>query len=427
MSIELLSPAGNLEKLRLAFAYGADAAYLGLSDFSLRSNAKNFTAEDLEQVKQLKLDSGKRLYCTLNMLFDEANLASLKEQLPLIKTWPFDAFIISDIGLVPLLQDALGPSVELHLSTQASCTNSSSASMYHKMGFSRVILGRETPLEDIRRIKDANPDLQLEVFVHGAMCMAYSGRCLLSSHLAGRSANRGDCSHTCRWNYQLAQSEELAQVLASGELALQEEQRTGVYYPISEEDGYTTILSSKDLCMIDHLQELIDAGVDSLKIEGRMKSSYYVAVVSRAYRKALDAIGTGSDSWKLFRQDLFDISHREYSTGFFFGHGPVDPTMGQGIDKSTEQGYLRNYLFCGFIGKQIEKGIWALDLKNQLRQGMAIEYIGSDVYRIEDDAFCLLDENFQPISQADHGKVQYLKTDKSLQTGYIIRRETMVK
>lgn len=418
MGVELLSPAGNLEKLRLAFAYGADAAYLGLSDFSLRSNAKNFTTDDLEQVRVLKAESGKRLYCTLNMLFDEANLAALKEQLPVIKTWPFDAYIISDIGLVPLLQDAFGPSVELHLSTQASCTNSSSASMYHKMGFRRVILGRETPLQDIRRIKDANPDLELEVFVHGAMCMAYSGRCLLSSHLAGRSANQGDCSHTCRWNYQL---------LASGELALEEEQRKGVYYPVIEQDGYTTILSSKDLCMIDHLKELVDAGIDSLKIEGRMKSSYYVAVVTRAYRKALDALATGDERWRTFRQDLFDISHREYSTGFFFGHGPVDPTMGQGIDKSTEQGYLRDYLFCGFIGEQVEPGVFALELKNQIRKDMTIEYISSAVHRIEDNGFCLLDEQFQPIEQADHGKVQYLKTDKSIQTGYIIRRETVVK
>ncbi len=418
MSIELLSPAGNLEKLRLALGYGADAAYLGLSDFSLRSNAKNFSESDLQQVHRLKAESGKRLYCTLNMIFDEKNLALLKEQLEQIKSWPFDAYIISDIGLVPVLQDAFGSSVELHLSTQASCTNSSSASMYHKMGFKRVILGRETPLEDIRRIKDANADLELEVFVHGAMCMAYSGRCLLSSHLAGRSANRGDCSHTCRWNYQLLQS---------GTLALEEEQRKGVYYPVSEEDGYTTILSSKDLCMIDHLQDLKVAGVDSLKIEGRMKSSYYVAVVTRAYRKALDALTTFDEGWKIFRQDLFDISHREYSTGFFYGHGPIDPTMGQGIDKSTEQGYLRDYLFCGFIGEEVSNGVFALDLKNQIRKGMTIEYIASDVYRIEDDAFTLLDEQFQPLEQADHGKVQYLKTDKPIQAGYIIRRETMVK
>jgi putative protease len=427
VSVELLSPAGNLEKLRLAFAYGADAAYLGLSDFSLRSNAGNFSEADLDQVRLLKLQSGKRLYCTLNMLFDEQKLASLTQELETIKRWPFDAYIISDIGLVPILQDALGSDVELHLSTQASCTNSSSARMYQRMGFSRVILGRETPLDDIRRIKDANPDLELEVFVHGAMCMAYSGRCLLSSHLAGRSANQGDCSHTCRWNYRLAAPDELSRVLASGELALEEEQRKGVYYPIAEEDGYTTILSSKDLCMIDHLKELVDAGIDSLKIEGRMKSAYYVAVVSRAYRKALDALSDEQLDWKAYRSDLFNISHREYSTGFFFGHGPVDPTMGSSIDKSTELGYLRQYLFCGYIGEEVESGIYALDLKNQIRTGMTLQFIEPDTPYIQDSDFSLLDEQMQSITQADHGKVQFLKTDKQLKKGSIIRRETMVK
>ncbi|MGE4454554.1 MAG: U32 family peptidase [Sphaerochaeta sp.] len=427
MSVELLSPAGNLEKLRLAYDYGADAAYMGLSDFSLRANAKNFTEADLQEVSRLKQTRRKRLYGTLNMLFDEKKLSSLQDQMQMIKQWPFDAFIISDLGLVPILQDALGSEVELHLSTQASCTNSSSAAMYRKMGFSRVILGRETPLDDIKRIKDANPDLQLEVFVHGAMCMAYSGRCLLSSHLAGRSANQGDCSHTCRWNYRLASTNQIEDVLASGVLALEEEQRKGVYYPIAEEDGYTTILSSKDLCMIDHLSELVDAGVDSLKIEGRMKSSYYVAVVTRAYRKALDSLKNGDESWKEYREDLFNISHREYSTGFFFNHGPVDPVMGETIDKSTEKGYERNYLFCGFIGEKVGEDTYALDLKNQLRDTMKIEYIARDILKIEDEGFILLDEHFQPVNQADHGKIQYLKTDKPLAKGYIIRRESMIK
>ncbi|MGD9926364.1 MAG: U32 family peptidase [Sphaerochaeta sp.] len=427
MSVELLSPAGNLEKLRLAFEYGADAAYMGLSDFSLRANAGNFSEKDLQEVSRLKQSSGKRLYGTLNMIFDEQKLISLQEQMGTINSWPFDAFIISDLGLVPILQDALGDDVELHLSTQASCTNSSSASMYRKMGFSRVILGRETPLDDIKRIKDANPDLQLEVFVHGAMCMAYSGRCLLSSHLAGRSANQGDCSHACRWNYRLATTEAIEEVLKSGALALEEEQRSGVYYPISEQDGYTTILSSKDLCMIDHLGELVEAGVDSLKIEGRMKSSYYVAVVTRAYRKALDNLGTGDEGWRAYREDLFNISHREYSTGFFFGHGPVDPVRGESIDKSTEKGYERNYLFCGFVGEKVAEGIYTLELKNQIKDTMKIEYIAKDVPKIEDEGFTLLDADHIPVGQADHGKIQYIKTTKPIEKGYIIRRESVPK
>ena len=204
-------------------------------------------------------------------------------------------------------------------------------------------------------------------------------------------------------------------------------QREGVYYPIAEQDGYTTILSSKDLCMIDHVQELLDAGIDSLKIEGRMKSSYYVAVVTRAYRKAIDAAYTDDTSWKAYRNDLMNISHREYSTGFFFGRGPVDPTMGTSIDKSTESGYLQHYLFCGFIGDKVKDDTYALSLRNQIREGQTLEYIGSDILFLEDSSFSLLDENFEKVAQADHGKVQYLVTDKPLSKGYIIRRLSMVK
>jgi putative protease len=414
VSVELLSPAGNLEKLAVAFDYGADAAYMGLTDFSLRANARNFGEDDLAEVVGLKRKTGKRLYCTLNILFHENQIAALERKLAEISQWPFDAFIISDIGLVPILRKAFGPDVELHLSTQASCMNSSSASVYRSLGFTRVILGRETSLDDIKRIKDKVPSLQLETFVHGAMCMAYSGRCLLSGFLAGRSGNQGDCAHTCRWEYRLAQE---------GSFALEERQRPGVYYPIEEHDGYTTILSSKDLCMIDHIRELADAGVDALKIEGRMKSSYYVAVVTRAYRKALDAIRSGDDGWKPYRDDLMNISHREYSTGFFFGKGPVDGSHGDDVDTITQSGYLRDYLFCGFVGTEARPGIWSMDLRNQIKTGQTLEYIGNDVLSLQDDSFSLLDSEFNPVAQADHGKVQYLKTEKPVKTGYIIRRE----
>jgi putative protease len=414
VSVELLSPAGNFEKLAVAFQYGADAAYMGLSDFSLRANAHNFGEGDLAKVIALKHQTGKKLYCAMNILFHEDQIAELKQQLPEIKKWPFDAFIISDIGLVPILKEAFGNSVELHLSTQASCLNSSSVAVYQSLGFSRIILARETSLEEIKKIKAAVPGMQLEVFVHGAMCMAYSGRCLLSSFLTGRSGNQGDCAHTCRWDYELLQS---------GNLALEEKQRPGVYYPISEQDGYTTILSSKDLCMIDHVKDLVDAGIDSLKIEGRMKSPYYVAVVTRAYKKAIDALEKGDNSWVEFRDDLMNISHREYSTGFFYGHGPVDPAMGESIDTSTQSGYLRDYLFCGFITEEVQPQVWSMDLRNQIKKGQTLEYIGNDVLKIEDTDFILLDEKFQEVSQADHCKVQYLKTDKIVKPGYILRRE----
>lgn len=400
MSVELLSPAGNLEKLRLALAYGADAAYLGFSPFSLRTNAGNFSEADLPEVIALKQKSGKKLYCTLNMLFDQGRINRLEEALPAIKEWPFDAFIISDLGVVPLLRKHLGSDVELHLSTQASCTNSESARFYHQLGFSRVILGREATLTDIKEIKDRNPDLELEVFVHGAMCMAYSGRCLLSAHMAGRSANHGDCSHSCRWNYRVA---------------LEEKEREGTYYPIEEYEDYTTILSSKDLCMIDHLDELLEAGVSSLKIEGRMKSSYYVAAVTRAYRKALDK----DSQWLQYREDLFNVSHREYSTGFFFGSGPVDPTKGSTI---TTKAYQRRYLFCGFVREQIEENLYRLELKNSIRAEHTLEIIGPNIPNIPLNGFTLLNDEMEEIAQGDHNKVCYLQTNQALEDGYLIRR-----
>ena len=406
MPIELLAPAGNMEKLVTAFDFGADAAYMGLTSYSLRKNADNFTSDQLEEVKRIKERYGRRLYCTMNILFSESQIRDVENLLPTLKDSPFDAFIISDLGLVPLFHKYL-PDKELHLSTQASCINSSAARVYHDMGFKRVILGREATLDDIRRIKDAVPELELEAFVHGAMCMSYSGRCLLSSFLAGRSGNQGDCSHTCRWNYRM-------------HYALEEEERPGVYYPIEESDGYTTILSSKDLCMIDHLDDLVDAGLSSLKIEGRMKSIYYIALVTRAYRKALD----GDSDWRVYRDDLFNVSHREYSTGFFYGHDAVDVND---IDRPTSYGYRREYIFLGSVGRQVADGLWEVDVKNQIRTGTPVEYIGSDVYRIEDDGFTLVDADGNPLEKLDHGKVGFLKTDKPLRRGYIIRSESKVK
>ncbi|NLZ77159.1 MAG: U32 family peptidase [Spirochaetales bacterium] len=400
MSVELLSPAGNLEKLRSALEYGADAAYLGFSPFSLRTNAGNFTEADLPEVIALKEKTGKKLYCTVNMLFDQNRMALLEERMPEIKKWPFDGFIVSDLGVVPLLRRHLGDDVELHLSTQASCTNSESARFYHRLGFKRIILGREASLDDIRAIRDRNPDLELEVFVHGAMCMAYSGRCLLSAHLAGRSGNRGDCSHSCRWNYRLA---------------LEEKEREGTFYPIEEYEDYTTILSSKDLCMIDHLDELVDAGVSALKIEGRMKSSYYVAVVTRAYRKALDK----DPRWERYREDLFDVSHREYSTGFFFGSGAVDPTKGSSI---TGKEYLKRTLFCGFIRERVADDLYRLELKNSIKAEHRLTIIAPDLPDFPLTGFTLLDENLKEIPRGDHGRLCYLRTGLPVREGYMIRR-----
>jgi len=414
--VELLSPAGDLRKLKTAFAFGADAAYMGLPKFSLRANAKNIDLDQRQQLIDIKNQyDNKKLYCALNIIFHEDQLADLRNQVKELKDWPFDAYIVTDIGAMDIIKNEF-PDMEVHLSTQASCINSSAARVYHRLGFSRIILGREASIADIKNIKQAAPEIEIETFVHGAMCMAYSGRCLLSSYFSSRSANQGDCAHSCRWNYRLMANEGLEKVLKSETLALEEYERPGEYYTISEEDGFSTILSSKDLCMIDHVDELIDAGVNSLKIEGRMKSIYYNAVATRAYRKAIDK----DPLLKEYRKDLFNISHRKYSTAFFY-----DPTDEDDISEPTTDGYERNYIFIGIVNDEIKPGIWALDVRFQVKKGQTIEYIGKDVLNIVDSDFVLLNSDFEEIDQIDHGKVQYLKTDKPLKEGYIIRRLNM--
>lgn len=403
MAIELLSPAGNIEKLETAFLYGADAAYMGLTSFSLRKNAGNFGEKEKERVRELKAKTGKKLYCTMNILFHEKQIEELLSMKDEIKTWPFDAFIVSDIGTVDFLKTNF-PEKELHLSTQASCINSESAKAYYKMGFDRVILGREASIDDIKRIKDKVPELELEAFVHGAMCMAYSGRCILSAHLAGRSGNQGDCSHTCRWNYKL-------------HYALEEEERPGLYYPIEENDGYTTILSSKDLCMIDHVKELEAAGLSSLKIEGRMKSVYYVAVVTRAYRKALD----NAPNLDNYKRDIFDVSHREFTTGFFFSDRAIEDRCDD-VSRPTSYGYERNYTFLGTIGDKVKDSIYRIECKNQIKRGQALEFIGPDVPLLKEESVELVDKDGFPLFQLDHGKEGYIKTSLPLKSGYILRR-----
>ena len=407
MAIELLSPAGNYEKLATAFNYGADAAYMGMTEFSLRADAGNFSSEEAEKVRALKEKTGKKVYCTLNILFREKQMEKLLSEKDEIGSWPFDAFIVSDIGTVPFLRKNF-PEKELHLSTQASCLNSESVKMYRDMGFKRIILGREASLDDIRRIKDKVPEMELEAFVHGAMCMSYSGRCMLSSFLTGRSANRGDCSHTCRWNYRM--------------YALEEEERKGHYYPIEENDGYTTILSSKDLCMIDHVKELEEAGLSSLKIEGRMKSVYYVAVVTRAYRKAIDDAPDKDE----YKRDIFDVSHREFTTGFFFKDDPIEGREDD-VSRPTSYGYERSYIFLGTIGKKKGENIWEIDCRNQIKRGQKLEFIGPDVPLLSDDNFTILDEDGFPLLQLDHMKKGFIKTDLNLKEGYIIRRASEQK
>ena len=400
--MELLSPAGNIEKLEYAYLYGADAAYIGIRNFSLRQKADNFNSDEYRIIRDIKGD--KKLYGALNIYFHQEDLKLLEENLEYISGYPFDAFIISDPGIIRTLQKNF-PETELHLSTQANCVNSEAVKIYRDLGFSRIVLGRETSLNEIEEIKKAVPEVEIECFVHGAMCLAYSGRCFLSAWMADRSGNNGHCSHSCRWEYRV----------------LEEAERPGEYYPIYEGDGFTSILSSRDICMIDHLRELKDAGVDSLKIEGRMKSVYYTAVVTRAYRKAMALIDCPEDEYERkaadlagYREDLDNVSHREYSTGFYFGK--------EDIERPTEKSYMRQYIFMGTIGKPAEDGLWELDVKNQIKPGETLEYIGPDIRFKEDSSYTIYDEEGIKVSQADHGKPYRIKPGVPVQQGFIIRK-----
>ena len=395
--MELLSPAGNIEKLYYAYEYGADAAYIGIKNFSLRAKADNFSADEYEAIRKVK--GNKKLYTALNIYFHDSDIKTLEKESDYIHQYPLDGFIVSDIGILGFLKKNF-PDKELDLSTQANCVNTEAAKMYRDMGIKRIVLGRELSLKEIEAIKNNVPDLEIEVFAHGAMCLAYSGRCFLSKYLADRSANQGDCAHSCRWQYRV----------------LEESERPGEYFPVVQGENFTSILSSKDLCMIDHLKELKDAGVDSIKIEGRMKSIYYTAVITRAYRKQLDySEGISSEDPKPYVDEIFKVSHREFSTGFYYGKDE--------IEMPTFKSYMSEAQFLGSIEEQMGDGLYRLDVKNQILASDSIEYIGPDLLYLKDEGFTLLDEDMQTVPKTDHGKIAYIKTDNKLKKGYIIRKK----
>ena len=395
--MELLSPAGNIEKLYYAYEYGADAAYIGIKNFSLRAKADNFSADEYEAIRKVK--GNKKLYTALNIYFHDSDIENLEKESDYIHQYPLDGFIVSDIGILGFLKRNF-PDKEIHLSTQANCVNTEAAKMYRDTGIKRIVLGRELSLKEIESIKRNVPDLEIEVFAHGAMCLAYSGRCFLSKYLADRSANQGDCAHSCRWQYRV----------------LEESERPGEYFPVVQGENFTSILSSKDLCMIGHLKELEDAGVDSIKIEGRMKSIYYTAVITRAYRKQLDFIeGVSQEDPQPYVDEIFKVSHREFSTGFYYGRDE--------IEMPTFRSYMSEAQFLGSVEEQVGEGLYRLDVKNQILASDSIEYIGPDLLYLKDEGFALLDEDMNQVPKTDHGKIAYLRTDKKLKKGYIIRKK----
>lgn len=336
--MELLTGAGNIDKLLYAYSFGADACYIGLEHFSLRAKADNFDITDAERVCSIKKQfPGRKLYCALNIIFHNDDLEHFVDKIDLFKAYPFDAFIVQDLGLLPILQKYF-PATPLHLSTQSSCVNSKSALIYKSLGFSRIILGRETSLDEIRRIKD-DTGMALEAFCHGAMCIAYSGRCLMSAYTTGRSAQAGQCTHTCRWDYD---------VIDYPAVQLREHERNELF-PVLTSEGktsgsqFTQILSSKDLCMIRHLDDMQRAGVDAIKIEGRMKSIYYTAITTQAYKMALDALSQKIDAEKAepFILELEKTRHRAFSTGFYYNKNDAN--------KATAGETTSPYSFCATV------------------------------------------------------------------------------
>ena len=455
--MELVSPAGNIEKLTYAWEYGADAAYIGLKKFSLRVKADNFYEtefEDIKRLKQIYADEGKpkRLFCALNIAFHNADIRNFLGEADYFRQYPIDAFIIQDIGMVNILKKEF-PSIPLHLSTQANCINYEAVKMYRDLGFARIVLGREASLIDIAEIKNAVPEMEIECFAHGAMCIAYSGRCLMSAYLTGRSANSGFCSHSCRWNYKLVEKDRAdehavcesdsrdageheadragdADRMGEREYALEESERKGEYFPVIEGDDFTALFSSKDLCMIDYLSDMKKAGIDSLKIEGRMKSLYYSALVTRSYRKKIDALEglISNTEAQPFIDELYNVAHREFGTGFYFSKDDAN--------KTTRGETSSPWTLAGTIGREITGNAevagtepipdgmrdYEFNSMNKIDAGTPLQYVGPDVCSIDDMTYSLIDpETGARREWVCHGHACILRTDKPVHERFIVR------
>lgn len=347
---ELLAPAGDMEKLKMAVLYGADAVYLAGTSFGMRSFAGNFTPEELPQAVRFAHDRGVRVHVTVNTMPRNDEVSQLPEHLERLNDAGVDALILADLGAFTLA-GKYAPRCERHISTQQSVANYECAAAWYDLGAKRVVLARELTLQEICELRQKVPaGLELEAFCHGAMCVSYSGRCLLSNYMTGRDSNRGACAQPCRYQY-----------------ALMEEKRPGEYFPVFEDEKGTYIMNSRDLCMIDHLGDIMDAGIDCIKIEGRAKSEYYAAIVTGAYRHVLDDVAAGRAADPVWRDEVEHVSHRHYSTGFFYGQ------PGQYYENSR---YIRDWQVCAVVTACDEVGNATLSLRNKFASGDEIELVG---------------------------------------------------
>ena len=399
---EVLAPAGDFERLVAAVQYGADAVYLGGKDFGMRASPMNFTEEELVRAVDFCHRQGVKVYVTCNILPREEDLAGLPTYLHFLCDAGVDALIVADIGVMMLCRREI-PQMELHISTQTGVVNHLTAAELYRMGAKRVVLARELSLEEIRRIRqNTPPELEIEAFVHGAMCMSFSGRCVLSNYLAGRDANRGECAQPCRWNYYLM-----------------EEKRPGEFFPIFEEEDGTYILNAKDLCMIEYLDQLADAGVGSFKIEGRAKSFYYVATITNAYRCAVELLEKDPAHYRLpgwLLEETKKVSHRQYSTGFYFGQ----PDNGQYYESG---GYIRNYDVAAVV-EGWEEGMLLCTQRNRFFPGETLEVLlpgkSPELFPVP----AIFDMDGQSLEAARHPMQQLrIPCTRPIAKGTILRRQ----
>ena len=390
---ELLVPASSLEVLKVAVTFGADAVYIGGEAFGLRAKAKNFSMEDMAEGIRFAHEHGVKVYVTANILAHNDDLDGARAYFEELKTIGPDALIISDPGMFTIAREVC-PEIDIHVSTQANNVNYMTFLFWQRQGATRVVTGRELSLKEIREIRDHIPDsLEIETFVHGAMCISYSGRCLLSNFFTGRDANRGACTHPCRWKYSVV-----------------EETRPGEYMPVYENERGTYIFNSKDLCMVDHLPDLVDAGVDSLKIEGRMKTALYVATVARTYRKALDDLEKGREVYEQnlpwYEQQITGCTYRRFTTGFFYGKPDENSQI---YDSNT---YEKDYVYLGIAGQPDADGVFDLEQRNKFSVGETIEIMKPDGRNIEVTVEHIQDLEGNEQESAPHAK-QALKVKLS--------------
>ena len=400
---ELLAPAGNMEKLKMALLYGADAVYLGGKAFGLRAFGGNFTNEELQEAVDFAHKLGKKIYVTVNIFPHNSDIAKLPAYLTFLNEIKVDAILVADLGVFTLAKE-YAPDVELHISTQANNTNWAAVNAWAELGASRVVLAREVSLEEIKEIRE-KCSVELEMFVHGAMCISYSGRCLMSNYLTGRDANRGSCAQPCRWNY-----------------ALVEEKRPGQYFPVLEDERGTYIFNSKDMCLLPYLPDVIASGVDSLKIEGRMKSVHYAASVVKAYREAIDSYFAAPEQFEVKKEwveELDKVSHRAYTTGFYYGR----PTEKDQIYGTSS--YTQTSDFVGLVLDYDEKtGFATVEQRNNMKVGQEIEIFQPHLAGYRQILQEMYNDEGEAIQVAPHPQQSVkIRMDKPVEPYGILRRD----